>query len=54
MKNGKSVYGVGQDRNIITSAIKALLNGVNRSGAIGKVLKLENKQAVLDKKRSPK
>ncbi|RYZ94376.1 MAG: 2-isopropylmalate synthase, partial [Moraxellaceae bacterium] len=32
--NGKSVYGVGQDRNIITSAVKALINGVNRSGAI--------------------
>jgi 2-isopropylmalate synthase len=27
----RSVYGVGQDRNIITSAIKALINGVNRS-----------------------
>jgi 2-isopropylmalate synthase len=34
VKNGKSVYGVGQDRNIITSAVKALINGVNRSGAI--------------------
>jgi 2-isopropylmalate synthase len=32
--NGKSVYGVGQDRNIITSAVKALINGVNRSGSI--------------------
>jgi len=32
--NGKSVYGVGQDRNIITSAVKALINGVNRSGMI--------------------
>lgn len=30
----KSVYGVGQDKNIITSAIKALINAVNRSGAI--------------------
>lgn len=27
----RSVYGVGQDKNIITSAIKALINGVNRS-----------------------
>lgn len=27
---GKPVFGVGQDRNIITAAIKALLNGVNR------------------------
>lgn len=34
VKNGKSVFGVGQDRNIITSAIKALINAVNRSGAI--------------------
>jgi 2-isopropylmalate synthase len=34
VKNGKPVYGVGQDRNIITSAVKALINGVNRSGAI--------------------
>lgn len=30
--NGRSVFGVGQDPNIITSAIKALINGVNRSG----------------------
>jgi 2-isopropylmalate synthase len=29
--NGKPVFGVGQDRNIITSAIKALINGVNRT-----------------------
>jgi 2-isopropylmalate synthase len=34
VKNGKPVYGVGQDRNIITSAVKALINGVNRSGAV--------------------
>lgn len=26
-----SIFGVGQDKNIITSAIKALINGVNRS-----------------------
>jgi 2-isopropylmalate synthase len=32
VSNGKSVFGVGQDRNIITAAIKALINGVNRSG----------------------
>jgi len=32
--NGRPVFGVGQDRNIITSAIKALINGVNRSNAI--------------------
>ncbi|WP_414683389.1 hypothetical protein, partial [Methylophaga sp. UBA5088] len=25
-----TVFGVGQDKNITTSAIKALLNGVNR------------------------
>ena len=35
VKNGKPVFGVGQDRNIITSAIKALINAVNRSGALG-------------------
>jgi 2-isopropylmalate synthase len=32
VSNGKPVFGVGQDRNIITAAIKALINGVNRSG----------------------
>jgi 2-isopropylmalate synthase len=32
--NSKPVFGVGQDRNIITAAIKALINGVNRSGAV--------------------
>jgi 2-isopropylmalate synthase len=35
VNNGKPVFGVGQDRNIITSAIKALINAVNRSGLIG-------------------
>lgn len=34
VNNGKPVFGVGQDRNIITSAIKALINAVNRSGVI--------------------
>lgn len=29
--NSKAVFGVGQDRNIITAAIKALVNGVNRA-----------------------
>lgn len=28
---GKTVFGVGQDKNIITAAIKALINGVNRA-----------------------
>lgn len=32
VNNEKPVFGVGQDRNIITAAIKALINGVNRSG----------------------
>ena len=27
---GKPVFGVGKDSNIISAAIKALLNGVNR------------------------
>jgi 2-isopropylmalate synthase len=31
VSNGKPVFGVGQDRNIITSAIKALINAVNRA-----------------------
>jgi len=31
VNNGKPVFGVGQDRNIITSAIKALINAVNRA-----------------------
>lgn len=35
LDNGRAVHGVGQDRNIITSAIKALINAVNRSGEIG-------------------
>jgi 2-isopropylmalate synthase len=34
VNNGKPVFGVGQDRNIITSAIKALINGVNRNVVI--------------------
>jgi 2-isopropylmalate synthase len=34
VNNGKTVFGVAQDRNIITAAIKALINGVNRSEAI--------------------
>lgn len=34
VSNGKPVFGVGQDRNIITAAIKALINGVNRSGLV--------------------
>lgn len=34
VSNGKPVFGVGQDRNIITAAIKALINGVNRSGVV--------------------
>lgn len=34
VQDGRPVFGVGQDRNIITSAIKALINAVNRSGAI--------------------
>lgn len=29
--DNRSVFGVGQDKNIITSAIRALINGVNRS-----------------------
>lgn len=32
--NGKPVFGVGRDSNIITSALKALINAVNRSGAL--------------------
>jgi 2-isopropylmalate synthase len=32
VKNGKPVFGVGKDSNIITAAIKALINGVNRAG----------------------
>ena len=28
--NSQTLYGVGQDKNITTSAVKALLNGVNR------------------------
>ncbi len=35
VKNGKPVFGVGKDSNIITAAIKALINGVNRAQAIG-------------------
>jgi 2-isopropylmalate synthase len=34
VSNCKPVFGVGQDRNIITAAIKALINGVNRSGVV--------------------
>lgn len=34
VSNGKPVFGVGQDSNIISSAIKALINAANRSGAI--------------------
>ena len=34
VNNGRAVFGVGQDRNIISSAVKALINGVNRSQAI--------------------
>jgi 2-isopropylmalate synthase len=34
VKNGKPVFGVGQDRNIIKSAVKALINAVNRSGEV--------------------
>ena len=30
VEQGKSVFGVGKDSNIISAAIKALLNGVNR------------------------
>jgi 2-isopropylmalate synthase len=30
INNGKPVFGVGQDRNIVAAAIKALINGVNR------------------------
>ncbi|HWV16375.1 MAG TPA: 2-isopropylmalate synthase [Cellvibrio sp.] len=30
VSEGKSVFGVGQDRNIVAAAIKALINGVNR------------------------
>ena len=30
VSNGKSIYGVGKDRNIVSAAIKALINGVNR------------------------
>lgn len=30
VNNDKSVFGVGQDRNIVAAAIKALINGVNR------------------------
>jgi len=33
VKNGKPVFGVGKDSNIITAAIKALINGVNRAEA---------------------
>lgn len=32
--NGKPVFGVGRDSNIMTSAIKALINAVNRSGVL--------------------
>ncbi len=31
VENGHTVFGVGQDTNITTAAIKALINGVNRS-----------------------
>jgi 2-isopropylmalate synthase len=31
VNNGKPVFGVGKDSNIITAAIKALINGVNRA-----------------------
>jgi len=34
VNNGRPVFGVGKDRNIITSAIKALINSVNRSGQL--------------------
>lgn len=33
--DGKPVYGVGRDSNIIAAAIKAIVNGVNRSGGSG-------------------
>lgn len=32
--NGKPVFGIGRDSNIMTSAIKALINAVNRSGVL--------------------
>jgi 2-isopropylmalate synthase len=31
VNNGKPIFGVGQDRNIVAAAIRALINGVNRS-----------------------
>jgi 2-isopropylmalate synthase len=31
---GVECYGVGMDSNIVTASIKALLSGVNRSGAV--------------------
>jgi 2-isopropylmalate synthase len=34
VNNGRPVFGVGQDSNIIISAIKALINAVNRSGQL--------------------
>ncbi len=30
INNGKAIFGVGKDRNIVSAAIKALINGVNR------------------------
>jgi 2-isopropylmalate synthase len=34
VNNEKAVFGVGKHPNIITAAIKALINGVNRSGSV--------------------
>lgn len=33
VKNGKPIFGVGKDSNIVVAAIRALINGVNRSGS---------------------
>lgn len=33
VQNGKAVFGVGKDSNIVVAAIRALINGVNRSGS---------------------
>jgi 2-isopropylmalate synthase len=35
--NGRECYGVGIDSNIVTASIKAILSGINRLGAAGKV-----------------
>jgi 2-isopropylmalate synthase len=34
VKNGKPIFGVGKDSNIVVAAIRALINGVNRSGSV--------------------